>query len=477
MARRIGMSVLDASTLDILNTIRQNASYEYQSSVPLISSAHEIPRVGQVIYGYPNLANQFVSSLVNRIALVRINAAIFNNAYKMLKKGFLEYGETVEEAFVCIVKAREFSPEKAEARELKRSLPDIRTAFHSMNWRVQYPVTIQDEDLKQAFLSIDGVQDLIARVINQVTVSAEYDEFLLFKYLLIKAISHGKMYPVSFDASTAINGGSEYRGYSNLLTFMKPTFNESHVHTVTKRDDQYIFMDAAYNGKYDVEVLASAFNMDKATFLGHLVLIDDWVTFDNDRFSEIRANSDMIEEVTADELALMANVKAVLVDQEWFQVYDKMAKFTEKYVASGLYWNYFYNSWKIVSHSPYSNAVVFVDDGATTTLPETINFTVDSVVKDNHATIVTLAHTETNSVASSAYNFVQDEAATTAGIAVHRYGAVIFPEGQTTITLELDLAGTPYYAQTALTTSSAVGTTIAFKQTKASELANRSKKG
>ena len=34
---------------------------------------------------------------------------------------------------------------------MARTLPDVRSAFHTMNWRVIYPVTIQDEDLKQAF--------------------------------------------------------------------------------------------------------------------------------------------------------------------------------------------------------------------------------------------------------------------------------------------------------------------------------------
>lgn len=116
-----------------------------------------------MLFGYPAMANQFINALVNRIAAVRVKSATFNNDYAELKKGYLEFGETVEEVFVSIAKAREFSAEKAEARELKRTLPDVRSAFHTMNWRVQYPVTIQEQDLQQAFLSIDGVQDLIAK--------------------------------------------------------------------------------------------------------------------------------------------------------------------------------------------------------------------------------------------------------------------------------------------------------------------------
>ena len=168
MPKRISVSTLNASTMDILNTIRQNASMEYQNLVPEVTKESDIPKVGEVLYGYPALANQFLSTLVNRIASVRVKSATFNDDYVELKKGYLEFGETVEEVFVSIAKAREFSAEKAESRELKRTLPDVKTAFHAMNYRVQYPVTIQDEDLRTAFLSMDGVQDLIARIVDAV---------------------------------------------------------------------------------------------------------------------------------------------------------------------------------------------------------------------------------------------------------------------------------------------------------------------
>lgn len=429
MAKKVNVTNLNASTMDIINTIRANASYEYQQLVPKVTKETDIPRVGEVLYGYPALANQFINSLINRIAMVRVKSAVFNNAYAELKKGYLEFGETVEEVFVNIVKAREFSAEKAESRELKRSLPDVRTAMHCMNWRVQYPVTIQDEDLRQAFLTMDGVQDLIAKIVNAVYTAAEYDEYLLFKYLIIKAVSHGKMYPVSFDPADIKNAAVAFRGASNMLTFMSSKYNASGVTTSTSKADQYIFMDATYNAKYDVEVLSAAFNMDKAEYAGKLKLIDDFTTFDNARFDEIRANSDMLEEVTQEELTLMAKVKGVLIDSEWFQVYDNQNKFTEKYVASGEYWNYFYNVWKTVSSSPFSNAIVFVEDGAAITPPTSVKVTITgkSVGVDG-AAVYTLGVEEKPGLAASDVKFEQSETATTAGIAVHPYGAIIVPD-------------------------------------------------
>lgn len=469
MARRVSVNTLNASTIDILNTIRANASLEYQNSVPEVTKATDIPKVGEVLYGYPALANQFINALVNRIALVRVNSATFNNAYAELKKGYLEFGETVEEVFVGIAKAREFSAEKAEARELKRTLPDVRSAFHTMNYRVQYPVTIQDEDLRMAFLSVNGVQDLIAKIVDAVYTAAEYDEFLLFKYLMIKAITAGKMYPIAFDDADIKNAAKAFRGTSNQLTFMSTKYNASGVHTTTPRADQYIFMDSTFNAEFDVDVLASAFNMDKATFIGKLKLIDDWTTFDNERFDVIMAGSDMIEPITAQELALMANVKAVLIDSEWFQVYDNANRMTEKYVASGMYWNYFYNVWKTVSSSPFSNAVVFVTDSATITPAKSYTVTVEGKTESDEATVLTLSvktADEAPTVVNTNYNFEQTEALTEAGIAIQKYGAVIIPTSQiaTEITLVMTIDGVTYEGATPITGSTDVGATVTMNK-------------
>lgn len=476
MAHRLAVTSLNASTIDIINTIRANASYEYQSLVPEITKASEIPLVGEVLYGYPALANQFLNSLINRIALVKVNSALFNNAYKELKKGYLEFGETVEEVFVNIAKAREFSAEKAAARELKRTLPDVRSAMHVMNWRVQYPVTIQDEDLRMAFVSAQGVQDLIAKIVDSLYTANEYDEFLLFKYLIIKSIAHGKMYPVEFNVADTKNAAKAFRGTSNMLTFMSTKYNAAGVTTTSPKEDQYIFMDAQFNADYDVEVLASAFNMDKADFMGKLKLIDDFTTFDNDRFAEIRANSDMIEEVTDAELTLMAKVKAVLVDKEWFQIYDNLNKFTEVYVSSGLYWNYNYHVWKTVSYSPFSNAVVFLDSSATSGDPSSIQFTVTGISDGTDAIVYTLEPADSAALTSKNFNFVQDEDSTEAGIAVHKYGAIIMPKGEsaeTEYTGYLTIGDTLYVAQSKIYSESdataspaivatAIGDTITF---------------
>lgn len=464
MPKRIAVSTLNASTMDILNVIRQNASYEYQQNVPEVTKTSDIPRVGEVIYGTPAFANQFINALVNRIAIVRMQSATFNNPYSALKKGYIEFAETVEDIFVSIAKAVDFDPEKGKSREFKRTFPDVRSAFHTMNWRVMYPVTIQDEDLKQAFLSLEGVQNLITKIVDAVYTGAEYDEFLLFKYLMIKAISHGKMKPESIGDGTDLKESAvAFRGISNMLPFISSDYSEAGVKTNTPKDRQIIFMDAKFNAQFDVNVLASAFNMDKADFMGRLFLIDNWTSFDNERFDVIRENSDGIEEVTAGELALLANVKAVIVDENWFQIYDNNNKFTEKYVASGMYWNYFYHTWKTVSSSPFANAVVFVTDAASVALPKTL--TCEIITKDVSEDAIVFAisaDTDGASLAPNSVHFIQTEALTAAGIAVQKYGAIIIPASQsaTEITIEAEVNGTVYTGTTTITSTSEVGTTV-----------------
>lgn len=462
MPKRIAVSTLQASTLDILNVIRQNASYDYQQNVPEVTKTSDIPKVGEIIYGTPSFANQFINALVNRIAIVRVQSANFNNPYSVLKKGYLEFGETVEDIFVNIAKVVDYNVEKGEQREFKRTLPDVKSAFHARNWRVMYPVTIQDEDLKTAFLSIDGVQNLIAKIVDSVYTAAEYDEFLLFKYLLIKAISHGKLKPESIGDGTDLKeSATAFRGMSNMITFMSDKYNASGVKTNTPKDRQVIFMDSMFNAKFDVEVLASAFNMEKADFMGRLFLIDDWTSFDNDRFEVIRDNSDGIEEVTSAELDLLKNVKAVIMDENWFQVYDNNNKFTEKYVASGMYWNYFYHTWKTISSSPFANAIVFVTSTANTALPETVDAEIiDKSISEDATTLSLQCEVDGATLEPNVAKFVQTEQLTTDGIGVHPFGALLIPStnNETEIQLVATIYGNEYTnTETKITSASNVG--------------------
>lgn len=427
MAHRIAVSTLNASTIDILNTIRDNASLAYQNQVPAVAVETDVPKVGEVLYGTPAMANEFINALVNRIAAVRVQSATFNNPYARLKKGMIDYGETIEDIFVGITKAFTFSQEKAESRELKQYKPNVKSAFHAMNWQVIYPVSVSMEQLKQAFLNAEGVTNLISYIVDAIYTAANYDEFLLFKYLIIKGVTKGQLKPIGVNGSDIHNYAKAFRGKSNVLPFMSNDYNAAGVKNTTPKERQVIFMDAQFNADFDVDVLAGAFNMDKADFMGSLFLIDSFTSFDNDRFDVIRSESDGIEEVTAAELTLMGNVKAILADENWFQVYDNLNQFTEKFISSGLRWNYFYHIWKTISTSPFANALVFVDSSANITAPATLGYKAKNVEVSDYAKVVTLIPDGATSLADQNMVFVQTEALTQLGIAVQPYGAIFVP--------------------------------------------------
>lgn len=447
MPKRVAVSTLNATTRDILNVIRQNAGLEYQNAVPVVEKEADIPKVGEIIFGTPSLSNQFLNALVNRIGLVKARSATFNNPYEILKKGFLDYGESIEDIFTSLVNVQVYDEDSAKAREFQRNYPDVKSVFYAVNWRVVYPETINESDLNLALLSADGVTNLIAKFVDAIYTSSNYDEYLLFKYLIIKAVSHGKMYPVSIgDGTKASDAGVQFRGFSNMLPFMSSEYNEAGVKNTTPKERQVIFMDAMYNAKYDIEVLAGAFNMDKAEFMGRLFLVDNFATFDNDRFAVIREKSDGLEEVTQAELDLMKHVKAILIDEEWFQVYDKLNKFTEKYMASTMEWNYFYHVWKIITHNPFANAIVFVDDTADVAPPETI--TAEIIGKDTAdiATVLTIeASVDGAKLSPNVAKFVQTEELVTNGVAVHEYGAYMIPTGNSSeIQIVIENGGATY---------------------------------
>lgn len=57
-----------------------------------------------------------------------------------------------------------------------------------MNYQKFYPTTVSNDQLRQAFLSWQGITDLIGRIIEQLYTGANYDEFLVMKYSLQDAL-------------------------------------------------------------------------------------------------------------------------------------------------------------------------------------------------------------------------------------------------------------------------------------------------
>lgn len=355
---------LTRSSVDILNAIRNSATANYRDYVPAANPNQEsIREIGAIIMQFPALQNEFLSALVNRIGRVMITSKMYSNPWAIFKQGMLDFGETIEEIFVNIAKPFQYDPAVAESKVFAREIPDVRAAFHILNYQKFYKTTIQNEQLRQAFLSWQGITDLIAKIVDAMYTGANYDEFQTMKYLLAKHILNGELYAVQVPTVSANNMKgvvSTIKGVSNNYEFMSNRYNLAGVANYSMKNDQFIIVNSNFDATMDVEVLAAAFNMDKANFMGHRVLVDSFGNLDLERLDKLFNGDSGYTRLTDEELEALDAVPAVLVDRNWFMIFDNLFNFTEQYNGEGLYWNYWYHVWKTFSVSPFANATVFV---------------------------------------------------------------------------------------------------------------------
>lgn len=387
MATKPHIRTYTNSSIETLNAIRNSASTSYKDYIPVATSDPEtIRQIGKTLMDMPQLQNEFLTSLVNRIAKVIVTSKLYDNPLARFKKGILDYGEVVEEVFINIAKVYEYDPVVAESELYKRVLPDVRSAFHVMNFQKFYKTTTQEMDFRQAFLSADGVTNFIMKITESLWNAANYDEFLVTKYLLMRRILQGEIKVVTISNENSQNGAmqrvEQIKTISNRLVFPSSEFNRANVVTKSEKNEQYILVDAKFEAEMGVEVLASAFHMEKVEFVGHEIMIDSFGELDRDRLDSIFANDATYERITDDDLVQLANVKAVIVDADYFQIYDKLLQYKTKENEQGLYYNYFLHCWKIFSVSPFANAVVFSTSGNAITkieIPATLELTTTDV--------------------------------------------------------------------------------------------------
>lgn len=356
------IKTLTNSSVDILNAIRNSSTTNYKEYVPIATpNAESLREIGTIIMDSPNLQNEFLNALVNRIGRVIVTSKLYDNPLKMFKKGILEFGETIEEIFVNIAKPFQYDTSTSEQTVFKREMPDVRSSFHIMNYQKYYKVTIQNEQLRQAFLSWDGITNLIAKITESMYTSANYDEFQVIKYLLAKHIINGTMHTETILDNLALEKKvSAIKAISNKFTFPRSDYNLAGVVNQTLKDNQYILVNADFEAEMSVEVLATAFNMNKAEFIGHEVLVDGFGDIDIDRLNKLFEGDNTYTELSQEELEALNKIPAVLVDENFFMIFDNLIKFTEIYNGEGLYWNYWLHTWKTFSVSPFANNTVFV---------------------------------------------------------------------------------------------------------------------
>lgn len=376
--------VLTNVSKDVINgIINEGFSTNYKNYIPFAAKdADSIRAIGKIIMDSPNLRNAFATDLINRIILVTVTSKMYENPWERLKKGVLSLGETIEEIFVNIANAELYNPSVSSETVFKRRIPDIRAAFHIVNYQVKYPATISNEDLSAAFTTENGLYSLIEKIYESLASANNYDEFNVMKYLVALNIVNGNIKSISIPSLSNDDNiksvVTQIKATSNKMKFLTGNYNISGVKTHSKHEEQTVIVTADFDAAIDVNILAAAFNMEKAEFLSKRLLVDSFGDIDINRLAQCApetcenitydANGNVtsanLKGITKEQLVELGEIPAVIIDDDFLQIYDRLITMEDIRNPDGLYTNAFLHCWKIISVSPFAPAATFSDSVA-----------------------------------------------------------------------------------------------------------------
>lgn len=337
---------MSTNMIEMLNTIRDNASTIYQDRIPEATRDNmESIRYAMIDDDNIMVANEFMETLLNKLVKSVVHNKLFGNPLKALKKGKKPLGDAIEEIYSNFIKAEVF--DQTGANLLQRKLPDTKTVYHRMNRKDKYKVTVSREILSKAFASYDALDKYVASLIQSLYNSAELDEFVNMKQLIKSALDKNALVRMqTADPTTGEANAKEFikavKTVSRLMTFPNSDFNgyltaqsvdTNPIITFTRQDEQYLILDAATDISCGVDVLASLFNMSIAEFNNTKKIVID-------SFPD-------------------KSVRAFLCDEQFFQVFDDMFVIKPFENTEGLYMNYTLHVWQTMAYSILVNAVAF----------------------------------------------------------------------------------------------------------------------
>lgn len=283
--------------------------------------------------------NEFIASLIGRIALTQINASYFKNPLTVLKTDPMRYGLTEQEIFVNMIKGKTFDAFAGTNELFAFYDSNVMSAYHKVNPAIQYPLTITYDNLRMAFTSDYGIRDLINAKVQAVYASAEYDEYLTMKMLIESAYEKGQLYNVQVsgnnDSAAARELTIAMKSYINQMKFPHPEYNIAGATSSALENGIYYMVTPEMDAVLDVDVLATAFHDNKVDITAHKIIVDKF------------ANTE---------------IKAVLFDMRWFKVRENFRTMSDSRNGAALTWNYFYTLSQMYSYSPFFPMIIFTTE-------------------------------------------------------------------------------------------------------------------
>lgn len=359
---------MNASTFDIVNAIRMDTpGLNFKDRIPACSK-ETLQQIGDIFSSDSDLANSFMTELINRVGMVMIQQKRYSNNLKAVKQGKLDFGETVEEIAYGLIHARcDYNVDTGVTDVFQINKATVATALHKVNYQQKYPVSFTHFELRKAFTTAASLGDFIEGIITSVYNSYEVDEQLAFKNLIVQATEKNFFYPIEIDLPDDEATGKIFvkkvKQFANVMQFMNTNFNKYHLPQFTNKDDLIILIRADIDAAIEVDVLAAAFQAYAVDFVGsgRKIMVDD---FGND------------------------NIYAIVCDRRFFQIYDYDLAMDKIYNPSNRVWNYFLHVWEVISASPFMQGVAIVATGSGTITGVTVTPATATVAKGKNKQFV-----------------------------------------------------------------------------------------
>lgn len=338
------------NSIDILNTIRMNASTEYQDRIPQ-ATRDNISSIGNALSTYQPLYNEFCEALVNKIGKTLIEQKMFKNRLARFKSGEIVNAKDVEEIFIEMCKAEGAYDPEGKNPLGRREENDVHVVYHRQNRRDYYAVTVGDIDFRRVFSSVANLDAFIKAKINSVYAADQRDEWIAMKNLFAEAVKndqHPAVY-ITKNLGPKVTGEEFAKCFIKTLrkavqdvSFLSRDYNVAGVETFSNPEDLVLLVNKDVLVEVDVELLARAFNTSHTDMkvVPTIIAMDD---FGNDG-----------------DLGVLEHVGAMLIDKDYFRVWDTLSHMEPQRNAQGLFTNWFYHHHQILSLSPFKTAVQII---------------------------------------------------------------------------------------------------------------------
>lgn len=342
-----------------LNQIRETSIENntlYAKYVDEILPSTDIGSFASPILSNPTILNEFMNVLVQRIVYTQVEVKLFRNPLQNLEGAELPLGAIGQEIYINPAKGRKFNVDDF-AGLLARYEADVKVQYMHLNSDIQYPVTITRAKIKDAFVSWDNLNSFIDGITQSLYNGAYIDRYNMTKALVTTAYDSNNVQIVTISAVTSEATAKAFlqKARELFLNFQLPSTKYNAWEKVggygraikswTNAEDIIFLLKNSVASYIDVNVLASSFNIDKATLLGNIIYVDDFDVYDGD-----------------EKVVDGSSIVGIIADRNWFRIRPQELVMDEFYNANNRTWQMYLNDVRMYQYSLFANAVVFATD-------------------------------------------------------------------------------------------------------------------